>query len=247
MTTIRTRLELKRAIDGAWDAYESKLIELGKAINPDWELSGLAAAHAFIGQPAADAYEAFKAEQVRLNVAYGQHSDAPALVVLIRKDHDIAVHNATASLKSAEYNRDQLKQQLDRITAGEFAQYGITEPSADESARLAARQQTVDDAQATLEQVRETAAAKRDAALENLERIRPGVTSGDDVEPEPDTGPTITRQQRSTAILEGFKTYEGPYARRGHPRRKPFGRHIGMRDVTREEIRAMWSHAQRDN
>ena len=92
-----------------------------------------------------------------LNVAYGQHSDAPALVVLIRKDHDIAVHNATASLKSAEYNRDQLKQQLDRITAGEFAQYGITEPSEDESAQLATRQQTVDDAQATLVRVRESA------------------------------------------------------------------------------------------
>ena len=65
MTTIRTRQELKRAIDGAWDAYESKLIELGKAINPDWELGGLAAAHSFIGQPAEDAYAAFKAEQVR--------------------------------------------------------------------------------------------------------------------------------------------------------------------------------------
>ena len=31
---IRTRDDLKRAINGAWDAYEAKLTELGKAIDP---------------------------------------------------------------------------------------------------------------------------------------------------------------------------------------------------------------------
>ena len=210
---------------------------LGKAIDPTWELGGLEAAHTFIGQPAQDAYTAFKVEQTRLSVAYGRYQDAPTLVEMIRKDYTIAVHNATAALKSAEFNRDQTQAQVDKVRSGALARYGITEPEASPpSARLEEQQAVVDAAMAALLTVSENAGTKRDAGLAALETLRPGVTTGENVQPEQDTG-VPTQRSRVMAIREALSTYEGPLTRRGFAKVKFFRLHCADRTVTRTEIR----------
>ena len=115
-------------------------------------------------------------------MAYGRYQDAPTLVEMIRKDYTIAVHNATAALKSAEYNRDQTQAQVDKVRSGALARYGITEPEASPpSARLEDQQVVVDAAMAALKTVSENAGTKRDAGLAALEMLRPGVTTGENV------------------------------------------------------------------
>ena len=44
-------------------------------------------------------------------------------------------------------------------------------------------------------------------------------------------------ESRAQLIREAFKTYEGPFNRRGVPRLRPFREHAKMEDITRAEIR----------
>ena len=237
-TAVTNRQELVRAIDSAFDAYEAELSRLGKAIDPTWTLGGLAAAHTFIGSAADDAYAAFKVEQVRLNVAYGRYADAPELVKQARAGYDRDVHNAQSLVDSAQHWYDQVHLQLERVRAGEYAQWGVTEPDQSgldaERERLAALQAT----QADFEVAKERAAAKRDSTIAAIEAIRPGVTA--ETANAPAEGPVTTVRMRPQRILEGADTYTGRMTRRGWPYVRDYARHIGMRDLTRREIRAHW-------
>ena len=60
--------QLRRSIDRAYSAYEGQLRDLMRERGE--ELHGIAAAHELIGQQADDAYEAFQAEQKRLQDAF---------------------------------------------------------------------------------------------------------------------------------------------------------------------------------
>ena len=241
MDPIRTRQELKRAIDGAWSAYESRLKELGKAIDPAWELHGLASAHVFIGPPAEDAYVAFQAEQDRISALFGSFHDAPYLVTQARKAYEIAVHNAEALIVAAQSTYDQTHLHLERVRAGAWKQYGITEPEAYELQNEADDLAALEAAKAALGPVTEQATAKLDAELVILEKIRAGVTTGTAEELPVDLGPLNTPQRRRQAILEAVHTYTGPLYR-GLPKIRGedgFRAHSLIRDVRRRDLKGL--------
>ena len=248
MTAPRNQSELRRAIDSAWGQYEATLKQLLDASGYDTSRGwGLAAAHARLGQPAADAYQAFLLEQDRINQEFGKYIDAPVMAAIAHLDYQRAIHNAEAPVGAARSRYDQIHQHLNRIRRGELCRYGVNEPSAAELANEARLQADLDAVTASVEPARESATAKRDAALAALERIRPGVSTGKVVS-QPDPMANLrSPQARQTYILEKLRTYQGPMTRRGHPRlRGPdgFRRHAAMRDITPREVRAAWPHVR---
>ena len=231
MNSPTSRQELRRAIDGAWDAYEAELTDLGKVFDPDFKLTGLAAAHAFIGPAAESAYLAFLAEQSRINAEYGAYTDAPYIAKQLRKLCEIAIHNADALVASAKYNYEQVHNQLQRVRAGEYAKYGIEEPDPHSVQHEADRLANLTAAQARAAIVKEEALVRLAAELAGLEAIRPGVTTDEDVEAEE---PEMPRDQR---IYQAISTYDGHVNRRGYPNMREFARQSGIRDIKRSEIR----------
>ena len=228
----RTLHQLRLDAGMAWSTiYLGGLTALGKAIDPTWELGGITAAHDFIGPAAQGAYEAFEAELDRLNQAYNSYVDAPRIAAMVRKEYEIAVHNADASVKSARFNYDQVHAQLNRVRAGEYAKYGVTEPDPRSLAHEAHRLAQLEDAAARAAIAKDDALVERDADLASLERIRPGVVDGSNVERE---APELTREER---IYETVREWTGPWNRRRYPNFREVRRVSGVRDLRGRDVK----------
>ena len=55
--------------------------------------------------------------------------------------------------------------------------------------------------------------------------------------------PVLTVDERRTAILEGMRTYQGPFNKRGLPKTRPLQRHIeedGVTGLTNDEKKELW-------
>ena len=116
-----TRRQLRQAVNGAYGAYLRTLTDLGKAIDPDFKLHGVAAAEEFVGVAvAAEAYAVFDAEQGRLNAEYSGHVNRPYIARQLRKAQAAAKANAGALVSAAEFRYRQFHEHLEKMRAGEF-------------------------------------------------------------------------------------------------------------------------------
>ena len=240
METPTNRQELKRAIYGAWGQYVATLKRL--MIEAGRELGGLEAAHIVLGQPADDAYLKFQTDQAAIQHRFGQFFDSPHLVRRANEDYLRALHNVDALVDAAQFMVDQAQKQIDDVKSGKFSKYGITEPSEQELAAWADANEKLSSAKGLAATVRETEEAKLDAALAELEKIRPGVTDPGPKQPQeaPPLPPTPTETVRK--VLEW---YHGPMTRRGYPRCRNVTILVGFR-VSRALCNSLWREIQKE-
>ena len=55
--------------------------------------------------------------------------------------------------------------------------------------------------------------------------------------------PVLTGGERTAAILEGMRTYEGPFNKRGLPKLRPLQRHVeeeGVQNLSNDEKKELW-------
>ena len=130
----KTKRELIRAIDNAWDDYvrflETETRKLGKS--PGDDIGGLTAMAEFIGRDKANAaYGRFQLEQMRLGEAYSDHVTAP----LIAAEHARkAIEAKAARLREAQRHVTYYEELLERekVRAVAVVKYaGFTKEEAD--------------------------------------------------------------------------------------------------------------------
>ena len=241
MTTPTNRQELKRAIYGAWGEYISTLkrlmIELGR------ELGGIEAAHDILGQPAADAYLKFQTDQAAIQHRFGQFFDSPHLVRRANEDYLRALHNADALVQAAQFGVDQAQAQIDAVLSGKWSKYGITEPNEQELKTLSDAQEALAAANQSAAFERKVQESKRDATLDELEKIRPGVT--DPGFKTPQEAPSLPSTP-TEIILEALRSYDGPMTRRGYPRCRNLRMITGLK-VSAVVRNSLWREIQKEN
>ena len=240
MNTPTNRQELKRAIYGAWGQYVATLKRL--MIEAGRELGGLEAAHIVLGQPADDAYLQFQTDQAAIQHRFGQFFDSPHLVRRANEDYLRALHNVDALVDAAQFEVDQAQKQIDDVKSGKFSKYGITEPSEQELAAWDDANEKLSSAKGLAAAVRETEEAKLDAALAELEKIRPGVT--DPGPKQPQEAPPLPSTP-TQIIRRAMESYDGPMTSRGYPRCRNLTMMVGFR-VSRVVRNNLWRAIQKE-
>ena len=155
----KTKRELIRAIDNAWDDYvrflETETRKLGKS--PGDDIGGLTAMAEFIGRDKANvAYGRFQLEQMRLGEAYSDYVTAP----LIAAEHARkAIEAKAARLREAQRHVTYYEELLERekVRAVAVVKYAnFTEAEA--KAIIDDAEEKLADAQAELEDLQSEAA-----------------------------------------------------------------------------------------
>ena len=104
----KTKNELIRACDDAWDAYVAKLKEL--LLVEGYELGGIERAHEILGQPADDAYDQFEIDKSKAQQAFGAYVDAPKVWAAAGREHLAALELAKNIIVAARFTVEQYEQ-----------------------------------------------------------------------------------------------------------------------------------------
>ena len=243
METPTNRQELKRAIYDAWGRYIGTLKTLLDADGYDTSRGwGIAAAHDRLGQPAADAYLKFQTDQAEIQHRYGQFFDSPHLVRRANESYHRALHNADALVVAAKFVMAGAQAQIDAVRSGQFSRYGITEPNEQELKALADSQDKLEEARQYAADIGTTEEAKLDAALAELEKIRPGVAEKDF---KPLKGVPWRPLTPNDRLRNAMGSYDGPMTKRGYPRCRNLTMLVGFR-VSRVVRNNLWRAIQKE-